>query len=56
MVKKKSSRKKEPQLSHMSFELPVELRNTFKAKVASEGKLVKDVLIDLIQDYVKSKK
>lgn len=42
--------------AHMSFGVPVELRNAFKAKVASQGKKVGTVLVALIEEYVKAKK
>lgn len=40
-------------LVRINFEVPIQLRNAFKAKVASEGKKVKDVLVDLMLDYLK---
>ena len=39
---------------HMSFELPVELRNAFKGKIASQGKTVKEVMVIIIEEYIKS--
>jgi metal-responsive CopG/Arc/MetJ family transcriptional regulator len=33
--------------------IPEELRNSFKAVCAKEGKNMTDVLFDMIQDYVK---
>jgi hypothetical protein len=37
----------------VNFEVTVELRNAFKAKTASQGKQVKEVLIAFMEDYVK---
>jgi hypothetical protein len=39
---------------HMSFELPVELRNAFKGKIASQGRTVKEVMVMIIEEYIKS--
>ena len=41
-------------MAHMSFGIPIELRNAFKAKIASQGKTVKDVMVNIIEEYVKS--
>ena len=40
-------------LSRVACELPEEMVNTFKAKVASEGLKIRDVLAILIEDYLK---
>jgi chorismate mutase len=39
-------------LVRMNFEVNKELRNAFKAKVAREGKNVKEVLIEFMIEYV----
>jgi metal-responsive CopG/Arc/MetJ family transcriptional regulator len=36
-------------------ELPNNLRNEFKSVVAREGKNMRDVLVDFIEDYVKKR-
>lgn len=46
--------KNDEKMVHMSFEIPAELRNAFKAKIASQGKTVKDVMVIIIEEYVKS--
>lgn len=40
-------------LSRVACELPEELVNAFKAKVASEGLKIRDVVALLIEDYLK---
>lgn len=42
--------------ARMNFEVPVALRNAFKAKVASQGKKVKDVFEQFMEDYIADKK
>jgi hypothetical protein len=44
----------EEALTRMNFEIPVALRNAFKAKVASQGKKVKDVFADFMRQYTES--
>ena len=56
MVRKKSAPRDESNITHMSFEAPTELRNAFKAKAASQGKSVKEVIVAFMEEYVKSKK
>ena len=41
-------------LVRMNFEVSEHLRNAFKAKVASQGKKVKYVLAELMEEYIKS--
>lgn len=40
-------------LSRVACELPEEMVNAFKAKVASEGLKIRDVMTILIEDYLK---
>lgn len=56
MSRKKTPSKQEGNITHMSFEAPTELRNAFKAKAASQGKSVKEVIVAFMEEYVKSKK
>lgn len=42
-------------LAHMSFYAPSELKNAFKAKTAIEGKSITEVLVSLMESYVKNK-
>jgi len=37
----------------INFEVTVELRNAFKAKTASQGKQIKEVLIAFMREYIK---
>lgn len=41
-------------LTTITFEIPAPLRNNFKAKVSSQGKKIKDVLLEFIEEYVKT--
>ena len=54
MGRKELKIKNDEKMVHMSFEIPVELRNAFKAKIASQGKTIKDVMVIIIEEYVKS--
>ena len=38
----------------MNFEVSEKLRNTFKAKVAQEGKKVRDVLAAFMTEYIRN--
>lgn len=40
---------------YMSFGVPEKLRNKFKSKVSAEGKKVKDVMANLMEEYLKGK-
>jgi hypothetical protein len=54
MVSAKKKIKEDPRdLTRINFEVSKTLRNAFKAKVASHGKKIKDVLIDFMSEYVK---
>ncbi len=56
MVGKKSiknSHEKEDTLVRMNFEVSKKLRNSFKGKVATEGKKVKYVLAEFMKEYIK---
>ncbi|MBP6104186.1 MAG: copy number control protein [Gammaproteobacteria bacterium] len=39
--------------SHITISVPQTLKNEFKAKVASEGKTVKEVIHQLMKEYIK---
>ena len=39
--------------SKLTFELPIELHKEFKAKCSKGGKKMKEVIVGLIQKYVK---
>lgn len=41
--------------TRITFEISKKLRNSFKSKVASEGKTIKEVLLELVEEYVKKK-
>lgn len=38
----------------VTFTLPQSSRNAFKAKVSSQGKTIKDVLVKFIEEYVQN--
>lgn len=40
-------------LATMNFMVAKSLRNAFKAKVSSQGKTIKDVLIEFMEGYIK---
>lgn len=44
--------KTDEQMVRMNFEVDEELRNSFKAKVARQGKKVKQVLADFMAEYI----
>lgn len=44
----------EETLTRMNFEIPITLRNAFKAKVAMQGKKVKEVFADFMKQYIKN--
>ena len=50
---KKTPEKKQ---TTITFELPVPLKNSFKAKVSDKGKQIKWVLCEFIESYVSNKK
>jgi hypothetical protein len=45
----------EPQVKRMNLNVPLELHNSFKSLTAAQGKNMTDVLLEFIQQYVKSK-
>ncbi len=50
----KGKKEDEGNLVRMNFEVSEELRNSFKAKVASQGKKVKDVFANFMIEYIKN--
>ncbi len=53
MAKKKPVQKYLGEITHMSFEIPVELRNAVKGKIAAEGRTVREVMLALLEGYLK---
>ncbi|WP_172593951.1 hypothetical protein [Candidatus Rickettsiella viridis] len=55
MTPRKPTRTLEDQkkIVHMNFETTKELRNAFKSKVAISGKSVRQVLEELMKEYIK---
>lgn len=55
MTPRKPTRTLEDQkkIVHMNFETTKELRNAFKSKVAMNGKSVRQVLEELMKEYIK---
>jgi predicted DNA binding CopG/RHH family protein len=51
---KKTNQNKE-KIVRLNFDLPEKMRNAFKAKAATEGLKVKDVLTKLVAEYLKEK-
>lgn len=45
----------EPQVKRMNLNVPLELHNNFKSLTAAQGLNMTDVLLEFIQQYVKSK-
>jgi len=45
----------EPQVKRMNLNVPLELHNSFKSLTAAQGLNMTDVLLEFIQQYVKSK-
>ena len=45
----------EPQVKRMNLNVPLELHNSFKSLTAAQGQNMTDVLLEFIQQYVKSK-
>lgn len=43
----------EEKLTRVGFDVPVTLKNEFKAKVARQGKKVRDVLEAFMREYIK---
>ena len=41
------------ELIRISFEVSAEVRKKFKAKLAAEGKTLKDVFVDFMKEYIK---
>lgn len=51
-AKQSKNTKIEENVVTVTFTLPSSLRNTFKAKVSSQGKTIKDVLVGFIEEYI----
>lgn len=45
----------EPKVKRMNLNVPLELHNSFKSLTAAQGLNMTDVLLEFIQQYVKSK-
>lgn len=54
LIKEVKSTEDEGNVVRMNFEVSEQLRNAFKAKVASQGKKVKDVFAIFMAEYVKN--
>ena len=52
MNKKTTSKVNIDTASHITINVPQSLKNEFKAKVASEGKTVKEVIHQLMKEYI----
>lgn len=47
---------REKKQTTITFELPIPLKNAFKAKVSDKGKQIKWVLCEFVETYVSNKK
>ena len=54
LIKEVKNKEDEGNIVRMNFEVSEKLRNAFKAKVASQGKKVKDVFATFMTEYVKN--
>ena len=43
------------EINNLIVAIPMETKRKFKAKVARQGKLMKEVLKEFIEDYIRSK-
>ena len=49
----KTAKQKSHKLARVACELPEEMAKAFKAKVASQGLKIRDVMVSLISEYLK---
>lgn len=49
-------KQKSHKLARVACELPEEMAKAFKAKVASQGLKIRDVMVNLITEYLKENK
>ena len=49
----KRTREEKNRLVRMSFDVPIDLRNNFKAKLAKEGKSAREVILEFMKEYIK---
>lgn len=52
-IKKSSHKVNKDKLVYMNLKVPKDLKDSFKAKVASEGKKMLPVLLEYMRDYIK---
>jgi hypothetical protein len=50
---RKISKVEEQKVKRMNLNVPVKLHNSFKSVTASEGENMTDVLLKLIEDYIR---
>ena len=55
LINEVKNKENEGNMVRVNFEVSEELRNEFKAITARQGKKVKDVLADLMSEYIKSR-
>jgi hypothetical protein len=53
-VSKDDATAKEEPLVRMTFEVPISLRKSFKLKAAQEERSIKDLLCELMTNYIKN--
>ncbi|WP_339050265.1 hypothetical protein [Rickettsiella endosymbiont of Xylota segnis] len=49
----KRTREEKNRLVRMSFDVPIDLRNNFKAKLAKEGKSAREAILEFMKEYIK---
>lgn len=49
----KRTREEKNRLVRMSFDVPIDLRNNFKAKLAKEGKSAREAILQFMKEYIK---
>lgn len=55
LINEVKNKENEGNMVRVNFEVSEELRNEFKAITARQGKKVKNVLADLMSEYIKSR-
>jgi hypothetical protein len=56
MAKNSNSKKIEEKLSRITFDAPEKLKMAFHSKVVSEGRKLRDVLCELMENYINNNK
>lgn len=54
LLKTVSKVEQEGKIVRLNFEISESLKNEFKSKAAKQGKKIKNVLIELVENYIKN--